>query len=311
MSSITTTQAAQLSVASIPGRYYLDQRPTDQLYDILPFIAIEGHELVLNIVDASGSTLPGMADFADAETAGGAIVTTMPTITTRTSPLKRVSAEMPVDSIIPGKYGSHRDIVAGLLNLKVEAVRDHVRYLIVRGDSSVNVDEFDGLAKIAADNSQEITANAGAGGTVAAGELEKLLTYVNPRPSNENVFFVMHAKAYEHLVRNNYTDFEFMETPVLGRLPAFAGVPVLINNYIPTDEDPTSAGTSIYAVCIGEDEGLCGIFPSSSEGGEIQIRGPIVKESTDTMWYHVSWDVGLAVYNAGAVARLKQVVYAN
>ena len=67
MSSITTTQAAGFSIGSIPGRYFLDQRPTDQLFDILPFIPIEGHELVLNIIDASGSTLPGMADYADAD----------------------------------------------------------------------------------------------------------------------------------------------------------------------------------------------------------------------------------------------------
>ena len=52
MSSITTAQAAGFSIGSVPGRYYLDKRPTDQLYDILPFIPIEGHELVLNVIDA-------------------------------------------------------------------------------------------------------------------------------------------------------------------------------------------------------------------------------------------------------------------
>ena len=311
MSSITTAQAESFSIGSIPGRYYLDQRPTDQLYDILPFVPIEGHELVLNVVDATGATLPGLADFADAETAGAAIDSTMPTITTRTFALKRVSAEMPVDSVIPGRYGSHRDILQGLLNLKVEAVRDHCRYLIARGDSSVNAEEFDGLARLASVYSQEVTANNGAGGTVLAGELEQLLTLLNPRPTNENVYFVMHALAYEHLVRNNYTDFEFVNHALLGQIPSFAGIPVLIDNYLPVDEAPTSTGTSIYAVCIGEDMGLCGIFPSAVQGGEIQVRGPVVKESTDTMWYHVSWDVALACYNTGAIARLNQVVYGN
>jgi hypothetical protein len=311
MASITTTQAAGLSIGSIPGRYYLDKRPTDQLYDILPFIPIEGHELVLNVIDATGSTLPGLADLADAEAAGAAIDATMPTIATRTFPLKRISAEMPVDSIIPGKYGSHRDIVQGLLNLKVEAVRDHCRTLIARGDSSVNAEEFDGLAKLAALYSQEVTANNGAGGTALKGEIEKLLTLLNPRPTNQNVYLVMHAKAYEHLVRNNYTDFEYVEHAVLGQLPSFAGVPVLIDNFIPTNEAPTSTGTSIYAVMLGENVGLCGIYPAAVQGGEIQVRGPVVKESTDTMWYHVSWDVGLALYNKGGIARLKQVVYGN
>ena len=311
MSSISTTQAAGFSVGAVPGRYYLDQRPTDQFYDVLPFVPIEGHELVLNIVDATGSTLPGMADYADAEAAGAAINSTMPTITTRTVGLKRVSAEMPVDSIIPAKYGSHRDIIEGLIAVKIESVRDHCRYLLAQGDSGTNAEEFDGLAKLASDFSQEATANSGSGGTVQAGELEELLTMLNPRPSNEDVYFVMHADAYQHLVRNNYTDVEYVDHPLLGTLPAFSGVPVLIDNYLPTNEAPTSTGTSIYAVMLGEGTGLCGIYPAAVQGGEIQVRGPVVKEGTDTMWYHVSWDVALAAYNKGAIARLKQVVYGN
>ena len=79
-------------------------------------------------------------------------------------------------------------------------------------------------------------------------------------------------------------------------LPSIAGVPVLIDNFLPTNEDPAAAGTSIYAVTLGEDVGLCGIYPSAHEGAEIQIRGPIVKESTDTMWFHIAsspdWGMG-------------------
>jgi len=115
MASITTAQASMLSVAAVPGRYYLDQRPTDQFFDALPFIPIEGHDLVLNVIDAAeGGAGPGLSEFADAEAAGAAIDQNMPTIATRTFALKRISAEMPVDSVIPSKFGSHRDILAGL-----------------------------------------------------------------------------------------------------------------------------------------------------------------------------------------------------
>jgi len=315
MASITTTQAAGFSVGAVPGRYYLDQRPTDQFFDVLPFIPIEGHELIVNVIDASEANGPGLSTLADAEAAGAAISGTMPTITTRSFPLKRISAEMPVDSIIPTKYGSHRDILAGLINIKVEAVRDHCKFLLVRGDSSVNAEEFDGLVRLAAVYSQQTGAasDAANGGTVAAGEVELILTMLNPRPSSENCYLVMHAKAYKHLVKNSYTDVEYITHQILGQLPAIAGIPILIDNFIPLNETRGTSNdtTSIYAVMLGEDLGLCGLYPAAVKGTEIQVRGPVVKEGTDTMWYHVSWDVSLGCYNKGAIARLYGVKFNN
>jgi hypothetical protein len=316
MASITTAQAASFSVGAVPGRYYLDQRPTDQFFDALPFIPIEGHELVLNVIDAAeGGAGSGLSEFADAELAGAAIDQNMPAITTRTFALKRISAEMPVDSVIPSKYGSHRDILAGLINLKVEAVRDHCKHLLARGDSSVNAEEFDGLAKLASTYSQQTGASTDAanGGTVLKGEIELLLTMLNPRPTNESCYLVMHAKAFKHLNKNNYADVEYITHATLGQLPAIAGVPILIDNFLPADETRGTSNdcTSIYAVMIGEDVGLCGIFPAAVQGQEIQVRGPVVKEGTDLMWYHVSWVVALACFNKGAIARLYGVKHVN
>ena len=312
MASISTTEAANLSVSAVAGRYALDQRPTDQFFELLPFRPIDGHELRINGVDASSN---GLAGQADAEAAGGAIVSTMPAITARTFALKRISAEMPVDSIIPGIYGSHEDIVQALIQLKVDAVRDHAKLLLIEGDEGTNPEEFDGLQQLAADYSQATGANAdGAnGGTVLTGEIEELLSTINPRRTSANVYLVMHAKAYKHLVKNNYTDVEHVRHELLGTLPSIVGVPILLDNFISTTEvrGTSSTTTSIYAVLMGDEVGLCGIYPSSAVGQPIQVRGPVVKESTDTMWYHLSWDVGLACFNKGAVSRLYGVEYAN
>jgi hypothetical protein len=312
MSSITTTQAAYLSVPDVAPSYVLDQRPTDQLFEVLPFKPIAGHELSLSTVDASSQ---GLSALADAEAAGASIVSTMPTITERTFALKRISAEMPVDSMIPGLYGGHRDIVQALLQLKVNAVRDHFKLLLIQGDTSSATEEFNGLKKLASSYSQEFGANGTAtdGGTVQAGEIEELLNMLNPRPRTNNVYLVMHAKAYKHLVKNNYADVEFVQHALLGTVPVIAGAPVLVDNFISIAETQGASNdcTSIYAVVLGDEVGLVGIYPASAVGQPIQVRGPVVKESTDTMWFHVSWDVGLACYGKGAVARLYGVKQAN
>ena len=44
---------------------------------------------------------------------------------------------------------------------------------------------------------------------------------------------------------------------------------------------------------------------------EIHVRGPYVKEARDRKYYHVTWDVGLACFNSGALARLEGVQHAN
>ena len=312
MSSITTTQAGYFSIGAIPERYALDQRPTDQLFEVLPFKPIEGHELRVNAIDASSN---GLAGYADAEAAGAAINSSMPTITERIFALKRISAEMPVDAIIPGIYGSHRDIVQELVKLKVEAVRDHFKLLLIQGDSSVNAEEFDGLQKLASSYSQETGANSDAadGGTVQKGEIEELLATINPRRGAGNVCLVMHAKAYKHLVKNNYTDVEHVPHALLGTVASIVGVPVLLDNFISIAETRGGSNdcTSIYSVLLGDAAGLCGIYPSANAGQPIQVRGPVVKESTDTMWFHVSWDVGLGCFNKGAVSRLYGVKHDN
>jgi len=312
MPSITTTQAAYLSVPDVAPSYVLDKRPTDQLFEVLPFKPIAGHELRLSAVDASSG---GLSALADAEAAGAAIDSTMPAITERLFSLKRISAEMPVASVIPGIYGTHRDIVQALLQLKVNAVRDHFKQLVIQGDSSVASEEFDGLKKLASSYSQQFGANNSAanGDTVQKGEIEELLNLLNPRPRTNNVYLVMHSKAYKHLVKNNYADVEFVQHALLGTVPVIAGAPVLVDNFIPITETQGTSNdcTSIYGVVLGDEVGLCGIYPASAVGQPIQVRGPVVKEATDTMWFHVSWDVGLACYGKGAVGRLYGVKQAN
>jgi len=123
----------------------------------------------------------------------------------------------------------------------------------------------------------------------------------------------MNAKAYMHLLKNNYTETEYFNHPVLGTVPAIAGVPIVLDNFIALDETKGTSNTttSIYAVMVGQDKGLCGIYAAADEGQPIQVRGPVVKEGDDTQWYHVSWNVGLALYNQCAVARMYGVEWGN
>lgn len=324
MSSITNAEAADFSVGAIPGKYFLDKRPTSQLFRLLPFVPISGHALTFQGVKAGEGplALPWLGlNFAGTSDGADPLDSDVPAPMGVTFEIKRLGAEIQMDGLVSTIYGSVNDIVHELIRVKVEAVRDLFKTLVIRGDPSTNADEFGGLKwmtgpggpfTMLAPVPQTIQANAGAGGTVLAGEIESLLSLINPRLGPDSCYLVMHAKAYEHLRRHNYPDVEYFLDPDLGPVPTISGVSVLIDNYIPTNETyMAKTTTSVYAVVIGEDQGLCGIYPAANEHNDIQVRGPYVKEARDREYYHVTWDVGLACFNSGAVARLEGVEFGN
>ena len=304
MTSITTSAAQSFSSASVPGQFLREGDPTDQFWELLPFHAIDGYELKLSTIDAS---VDGLAANAGAVAAGGSLNATFPTIVERSVPLARVAAQLDVDNIIPGIYGSRDDILDALIELKRQAVRDQIRKLCIVGDTA-NAGEFDGLQQLVG-TTIGAAGNAADGGTVLPGEMEQLVAAINPRFLYADVYFVMHASAFMHLLKHSYSYVEYTGHPALGSLPAIAGTPILVCNMIPTDETKGTGTnlTSIYAVVLGRDVGLCGIYPVADEEDPIRVEGPTPADGTDSSHATVSMDVALAQYNLQSAARMDGV----
>jgi len=144
MASITPGEAYWFSGPYIPDRYYYDCRPTDQLFDILEFQPIAGKEIQLNVISVPDT---GLSTFADAVAAGGTLNGNMPAVTNRNYELKRIAAEMPVFSSLLAKFGSQNDLLAALLQVKVNAVRDHFKHLLIYGNETTNSEEFNGMCR--------------------------------------------------------------------------------------------------------------------------------------------------------------------
>jgi len=305
MSAITEAETLLLSRSDV-AEVVIDKAPTNQLFRILPFVPIEGHELQIAGVDATAS----LSSLAGVETAGSTLDATPVALTSRTYGLSRISGILEINTISQDKYSAKNDVLQTLLDLKARGVRDRFCELLYAGDVATS-GEFDGLKELASDYGQSVSANAGAGGTVDPGELELLRSKVQVDQPTSEIFFVMHALAYKHLLTVNYSDVEFVMHPVLGTVPALAGVPVLIDNFIATDEGTGSDETTIYCLALGRGVGLTGITPSGVSGQEIRVRGPITSATQGLMTYHVSWDVGIAIWNRVGIATLDKVVHGN
>jgi hypothetical protein len=308
MSAVTESQIQFLSQKAI-SQLVLDRAPRNEFARILPFVPIEGYELQIGGIDAAGS----LASYAQVETEGSSIVTTVPTITSRTFKLARLSSILEVYTITQDKYDNVSSILQTLTEIKVRAVKDLFHTKLYTGDAAT-AGEFDGLVKLADSYSQVFGADNGNvnGGTVKKGELEKLRASVQDSTPGAEVVFVMNARAYQHLLAVNYSDVEFINHPVLGMIPALAGVPVVIDNFISTAETLGSGSnlTSIYCVCLGKN-GVSGLVPSGKGNREIRVRGPITSATAGVMTYQISWDVGIAAWNKAGFARMRGVAWQN
>jgi len=284
----------------------IDKAPTNQLFRVLPFVPIDGHELRLAGIDASNS----LSFLATIETEGSTLNAAAPVLASRTYSLSRIAGILEINTITQDKYSEKNNVLQTLVDLKARGVRDRFCELLYAGDATTS-GEFDGLQVLARDYGQMLTADNGSGGTVRPGELELLRSMVQVDQPTAEIYFVMHAIAYKHLLTVSYSDIEFVMHPVLGSIPALAGVPILIDNFIATDEGVGTDETTIYCVALGRGVGISGITPSGTGGQEIRVRGPITSATEGKMTYHVSWDVGIAAWNKGGVASLEKVKHGN
>lgn len=307
MTSISVNEAQSFSVSEPSHRFHADDAVVDQFFQVLPFEPVEGHSKTISLFDASD-----VHDHATLVPANStAVPATLPTLSTRTSRLSHFAARLELDSLIAGHYSSYRDIVMAQLQVKVDAVLAQFQRHLILGNGT-NPGEFTGLDLLAsgydvgADNS-----NAN-GGIVQRGEVEEAISLLAPGAGTHGRYLVMRSSAYHHLYKHNYTDQIFvLQHEQLGAVPAISGVPILLNDRIPGDQVRGTSNdlTSIYAVVVGKDRGLCGMYPAANEGRHIRIRGPYTKENTDTVHFDVTAQLGMTAYRGPAVAKVSGVAH--
>ena len=102
-----------------------------------------------------------------------------------------------------------------------------------------------------------------------------------------------------------------MEIPVAGggtrliKVPCWDGVPWVVDDNCPDNEQPAGAGTSVYALVLGQ-EGLYGIVPKATKNSMFRVARTLVDGvAQDNLTLY--WSVGLALANDLSIARLEQV----
>lgn len=269
---------------------------------VMPFEDIPGGSLSYNVEDS----LPGVAFRGINESYTGSEGVVNP----ETEVLKIAGGDLDVDMALMKTRGEGIRTTHELM--KVKALSMNITKNFIKGDSSSDPREFDGL-QVRLTGSQLIAAGATSGGdALSLSKLDELVDAVDE--PNALVMSKAMRRRLSQAARNTSVGGDIRwELDAFGRQSAFyADLPILIADYdetgariLPfTEANPgggAAASTSIYCLSFGEEK--C----TGLQNGVMDVRDLGEIDSSPVMRTRVEWLIGMAIMHPRAAARLNGI----
>lgn len=293
------TEAAKLSEEDKERGVIEEIIDRDDLFALMPFMKVDDktytyvREKTLSegeFLDAYEAVPEGAATFDEVS-----------------SKLKVLAGDVDIDKFTAAVQSSMNPQVAIQIAAKAKALGRKYRRTLVNGDTAVTPKGFDGVKKLTP-AAQTLIAGAN-GAAVSAEMLDELLDAVTLGAD-----VLMMRKGTWRAIRSIMRSFggntgDMIQIENFGKpIPAYDGIPVIINDFITADETQgTSVGntTSIYALRLNEADGFHGIYGGPSAGIQFEDIGTI--QNQDASRFRVKWYCGTALKATHAVARLKGI----
>lgn len=271
----------------------------DALFALLPFMQVDNKAYVYNRENAMSS-----AAWIDPNEA---ITESAATFTSVTAYLKILAGDVDVDKFLSGTMGDTNDQVAVQLAAKAKAVGRAFSTTLATGNVSTDAKSFDGLPQLVV-SGQTITAGTN-GAAVSISMLDELRDAVLHGGADCYVMRKGTWRAIKALLRaagGNTAETLMLEN--FGRpVPAFDGVPVIINDFLAGNETQGSSSLtcSIYSVRLNEADGLHGLYGGPSAGFVVEDIGTV--QNKDARRLRIKWYAGLALKSTKSIARIKGI----
>ena len=303
--ALTIIEAAKLNPGDVIRSSVVEMyaRNSDILR-VLPFDNIAGNALKYNREDI----LPGVGFRGVNE----GFTESVGVLNPITESLVIAGGDLDVDRFITQTMGQQqRGVQEGL---KVKALAHRWTLAFIKGDSSADPREFDGLQRrIPPGSSQLIDAGATSGGdALSLFKLDTLISKVDD-PNYLIMNSTMSLRLAAAARQTGVGGFITWEPNQFGqRVTSYNGIPILIarednvgNDILPfTEPNPgggAAASTSIYAISMG-DGGVVGI---QNDGISVRDLGEL--EAKPVFRTRIEWYAGLAIFSGRSVARLRGI----
>ena len=305
MASITLAEASKLGLDDLVSGVIENIVTVNDMYRFLPFQDIDGNAKAYNRENALGD--------AQALDIGGTITAkSAPTYTKVTTPLTTIIGDAEVNGLLQAqRVGANggNDLVASQIASKAKSVGRKYQDLMINGDSG-NAGEFDGLIALTPAG-QQVTATD----VLSYADLDALLHAVKSKDGQVD-FLMMPARtirslrALDRALGGTSGEYVNVEGIVM---PAYAGIPVFRNDWIPTDVDNsagTGTATDTYVFAGNFDDGsekvgMAGLTSAENMGIHVEQVGAM--EAKDEHIWRIKFYSSFALYSGLSVAMLKEV----
>lgn len=282
----------------------------DDLFSVLPFVRVNSKAYVYHREDTGaqnnitqGAGLPTFLDPNDTVVEGAVPFKEV------VAKLRILAGDVDVDKFLQETESDSNDQLAIQIAKKAKAVGRAYHKTLAVGDSNVNAKEFDGLKTLMtnADSNAAQTMVAGTNGAaLTLSMLDQLLDMV-PNGADCIVMRRGTLRAFRSLLRvaGGTSAAEYMMEAFGRPMLTHNGVPILVNDYLPSNEVQGSSGAvcaSVYALRLNEADGLHGLYGGSDAGIRIEDIGTV--QNKDANRVRVKWYCGLALKSTQSMARL-------
>jgi hypothetical protein len=304
MASVTLAESAKLAQDELISGVIENIITVNQMYELLPFMPIDGNALSYNRENVLGDAqVLGVGDTITAKAAA--------TFTKVTTSLTTIVGDAEVNGLIQATRSANTDQEATQVGSKAKTVGRKFQDMLINGTGSSN--QFTGLLGLVS-NGQTLTAGAN-GANLTFDMLDSLIDLVLDKDGQVD-FIAMPARtrrAYLALLRGlgGASIDDVVQLPSGVNVPAYRGIPIFRNDWIPTDQTQGSASTctTVFAGTLDDGSGMHGISGiTASEMAGIQVEDVGIHQSRDEKITRVKWYCGLALFSDLGLAALKGVL---
>lgn len=299
MPSVTLAESAKLSQDLLITGVIENIISVNPIFEVLPFMEIEGNALGYNRENALGD--------AQYLGVGGTITAKNPaTFTYVTSGLTTLLGDAEVNGLIEATRSNKQDQRAAQVASKAKSIARQFQDTMINGDGTANT--FQGILALTP-ASQKIATGAN-GSQLTFDILDQLIDIVKDKDGQVDYLMMPFRtrRAYFNLLRTlgGASVNEVMNLPSGRQVPMYRGVPIFVNDYIPTNQTvgtATGICTSIIAGTFDDGSGMHGVSGLTAMGNAgIRVENIGAKETADEKITRVKFYCGFANFSQLGVA---------
>lgn len=303
MSSVTLAESAKLAQDELVAGVIENIITVNHMYEVLPFEGIDGNSLAYNRENVLGDVITGTVG----TTFSGAAAGKNPaTFTKLNANLTTIMGDAEVNGLIQATRSSDgNDQTEIQIASKAKSAGRKFQDMMINGTGAGT--EFTGLISMCAASQKAAT---GANGMALSFQImDEVLDLVTDKDGAAD-YMVMHARtirSYKALLRalGGAAINEVIEMPSGKSVPAYSGVPIFRNDWIPTNQ-AKGTGTNQTTFFAGtfddgsQTHGLTGLTARNAAG--IQVVPVGEAEDKDEFIWRVKWYCSLALFSEKGLA---------